>query len=81
MPRFYVEKDEAIEFLEEKLDIIGLNKKEKNEFISYTKEDYSRIRNNYSRAKQDFVKLQEARDNKLKLDWKNEKIKEPNFLE
>ena len=32
---FYVEKDEAIEFLEEKLDIIGLNKKEKNEFIMY----------------------------------------------
>ena len=32
---FYVEKDEAIKFLEEKLEIIGLNKKEKNEFIMY----------------------------------------------
>ena len=32
---FYVEKDNAIDFLEEKLDIIGLNKKEKNEFIMY----------------------------------------------
>ncbi|MBE6139887.1 MAG: hypothetical protein E7174_05295 [Firmicutes bacterium] len=32
---FYVTKDNAIEFLEEKLDIIGLNKKERNEFIVY----------------------------------------------
>ena len=32
---FYVEKENAIEFLEDKLDIIGLNKKEKNEFIMY----------------------------------------------
>ncbi len=32
---FYVTKENAIEFLEEKLDIIGLNKKERNEFIMY----------------------------------------------
>lgn len=32
---FYVTKDEAIKFLEEKLTIIGLNNKEKNEFIMY----------------------------------------------
>ena len=32
---FYVTKETAIEFLEEKLDIIGLNKKERNEFIMY----------------------------------------------
>ncbi len=32
---FYVTKENAISFLEEKLDIIGLNKKEKNEFIMY----------------------------------------------
>lgn len=32
---FYVSKDNAIEFLEEKLDKIGLNKKERNEFIMY----------------------------------------------
>lgn len=32
---FYVTKDNAIEFLEEKLSIIGLNDKEKNEFIMY----------------------------------------------
>lgn len=32
---FYVEKDEAIDFLEEKLSIIGLNDKERNEFIMY----------------------------------------------
>ena len=32
---FYVSKDNAIEFLEEKLSIIGLNDKERNEFIMY----------------------------------------------
>ena len=32
---FYVEDDEAIEFLEEKLSIIGLNDRERNEFIMY----------------------------------------------
>ena len=32
---FYVEKDNAIEFLEEKLSILGLNDKERNEFIMY----------------------------------------------
>jgi hypothetical protein len=32
---FYVEADEAIDFLEEKLTYIGLNAKERNEFIMY----------------------------------------------
>lgn len=32
---FYVSKDNAITFLEEKLEIIGLNPKERNEFIMY----------------------------------------------
>lgn len=32
---FYVEKENAIEFLEEKLSIIGLNEREANEFIMY----------------------------------------------
>ncbi len=32
---FYVSKENAISFLEEKLSIIGLNDKEKNEFIMY----------------------------------------------
>ncbi len=32
---FYVEKENAIEFLEEKLTMIGLNDRERNEFIMY----------------------------------------------
>lgn len=32
---FYVEKDEALKFLEEKLDKIGLTRREANEFIMY----------------------------------------------
>ena len=32
---FYVERDEAIDFLESKLNYIGFNEKERNEFIMY----------------------------------------------
>ena len=32
---FYVTKDNAIDFLEEKLELIGLNNRERNEFIMY----------------------------------------------
>ena len=32
---FYVEKDDAIDFLEEKLSLLGLNERESNEFIMY----------------------------------------------
>lgn len=32
---FYVEKNDAIDFLEEKLSILGLNERESNEFIMY----------------------------------------------
>lgn len=32
---FYVTKDESLKFLEEKLDLIGLNNREANEFIMY----------------------------------------------
>ena len=32
---FYVDKDDAIDFLEKKLSYIGLNDKERNEFIMY----------------------------------------------
>lgn len=54
--------------------------KEKDKFIKKTKEDYRLQRENYEKAKLEFISLEEARKNKLKIDWKNTLIKKPNFL-
>lgn len=52
----------------------------KDNFIKSTKEDYKRIRNNYSNIKHELVPLEEARRNKFKIDWNKEKIEKPNFI-
>ena len=54
--------------------------KDKEEFINNTKKDYKRQRDNYNKAKQEYIPIEEARSNKLKLDWDIEKINKPNFL-
>lgn len=59
---FYVEKQNAIEFLEEKLSIIGLNKKERNEFIMYWLPIMEKNEKNLV-----YFELTEERDNYNKL--------------
>ena len=54
--------------------------KEKERFIKATKEEYKNQRDSYGKAKQDYVSLEEARENKLKINWEKENIKKPNFL-
>lgn len=54
--------------------------KDKEEFVKSTRENYKKQRDNYNKAKQDYVTIEEARNNKLKLDWKTENIKKPNFI-
>ncbi len=54
--------------------------KDREEFINTTKKDYKRLRDNYNKTKQEYVSIEVARNNSLKLDWKNETIKRPNFL-
>lgn len=68
---FYVSKDNAISFLEEKLSIIGLNDKERNEFIMYwlpilEKNEHSLV----------YFELTEERDsfNKLKISPKPDSL-------
>ena len=57
-----------------------LMSKEKDEFVKNTKEEYKKQRKNYSKIKQDFVSIDEARKNKFKINWNNTTIKKPNFL-
>ncbi len=59
-----------------------LNKKEAEYYIKNVKEDYNKVRKGfYSRAnKKEFLTLNEARKNKLKIDWEKEKIPTPKFI-
>jgi len=54
-----------------------LSKALKKDFIKSIKEEYAQLRDNYISVKQQqqFISLNEARNNKLKIDW----IKEPPF--
>ena len=54
--------------------------KERERFIKATKEEYKAQRDSYGKAKQDYVSLEGARENKLKINWEKENIKKPNFL-
>ena len=59
---FYVDGDNAIEFLEEKLDIIGLNSREVNEFIMYWLPIFESNKHNLV-----YFELTEERENNNKL--------------
>ncbi len=54
----------------------------RNDFIKLTRNEYRELRNNYSgvKDKAKYISLEEARKNKLKIDWKETKIYKPNFL-
>ena len=54
--------------------------KDKDKFIKETKENYKIERENYEKVKTELISLEEARKNKLKIDWNNTHIKKPNFL-
>ncbi|MEX1003680.1 MAG: methionine synthase [Crocinitomicaceae bacterium] len=62
--------------------VVGsLLSKEKNNFNAAIKAEYEKVRINYANKK-DFKKyyaLEEARENKLKIDWKEEDIATPQF--
>ena len=51
-------------------------------FIENINEQYVRARENFENRKitKDFISISEARKNKLKIDWDNYKIPEPNFV-
>ena len=54
----------------------------KDEFISETKDDYKRVRENYAKKKgiKKYLSINEARHNKFNIDWKQADIKTPNFI-
>ncbi len=58
-----------------------LNKKNKKEYLSSIRNDYDLLRKNYSGAssKVNYISLEKARKNALKLDWNSSPIYKPSF--
>ena len=56
-------------------------KKEKNIFKSF-KDEYEQLREDYSKkqSEKNFISLEKARENRLKIDWAKSQIKKPNKL-
>ncbi|MCD6543415.1 MAG: methionine synthase, partial [Flavobacteriaceae bacterium] len=59
-----------------------LNKKNSDQYINTIKKDYEKVREGfYKRVKtKELLTLEEARKNKFKIDWENEKIPTPKFI-
>ncbi len=59
-----------------------LNQITRKEFISDISNDYSQLRINHERkhSTKNFISIDEARNNKLNIDWQNEVINRPNFI-
>lgn len=58
-----------------------LSKEQSGSFISEIKEEYSKLRESYAGAqsKVTYLSLEEARNNRLKIDWERAPLYKPNF--
>ncbi|MBK9096779.1 MAG: methionine synthase [bacterium] len=63
-------------------NLLSENEEERKKFILSFKEEYSKLREDYAKKQSDknFISLEEARNNRLKVDWGKTKIKKPNKL-
>ncbi|MCU0344794.1 MAG: B12-binding domain-containing protein, partial [Ignavibacterium sp.] len=63
-------------------NLLNENKEEQKKYVQVFKDEYDRVRDDYSKRKSDrnFISLGKARENRLKIDWKNAQIKKPNKL-
>lgn len=63
-------------------NLLNKDKKTNNDFIDKYKKEYLELRDNYlsKRAEKNLISLEEARNNKLKIEWKKTEITRPNFL-
>lgn len=61
-------------------NLLNENEEERKKYIQSIKDDYSVLREDYSKRKSEknLISLEKARENRLKFDWENHSIKEPN---
>ncbi|MFA7418912.1 MAG: methionine synthase [Melioribacteraceae bacterium] len=59
-----------------------LNEKAKEEYVSKIKDEYKKLREDHFRkhSAKEYISIEKARENKLKLDWQNYTIHKPNKL-
>jgi 5-methyltetrahydrofolate--homocysteine methyltransferase len=61
-------------------NLLNENKVERNKYIQSFKDEYAQLRDDYSKRKSDkqYISLERARENRIKIDWKKSKVKRPN---
>ena len=61
-------------------NLLNENEVERNKFIQSFKDEYSKLREDYSKRKSDknFISLEKAREKRLKIDWTKSIVKKPN---
>jgi 5-methyltetrahydrofolate--homocysteine methyltransferase len=60
-------------------NLLNENKDEREKFIQSYRNEYSQLREDYAKKKSDknFIALERARENRLRIDWTKTKIKKP----
>jgi 5-methyltetrahydrofolate--homocysteine methyltransferase len=63
-------------------NLLNENEEERKKFVKTFKDEYSQLKEEYEKKKssKNFISLEEARNNRLKIDWTKAKIKKPNKL-
>ncbi len=73
-----VQSMDASKAVEVAKQLVNINTKE--QYIKEVQEEYKAVRENYSKINRKLVSLEEARKNKLSLDWNKDNIETPNFI-
>jgi 5-methyltetrahydrofolate--homocysteine methyltransferase len=63
-------------------NLLNENKIEREKYVQSFKDEYAKLRDDYSKRKSDkiLIGIDKARENKLKIDWKKTQIKKPNKI-
>lgn len=61
-------------------NLLNGNEVEREKYVQSFKDEYEKLRDDYAKRKSDktVIKIEKARENKLKIDWAKTKIKKPN---
>jgi 5-methyltetrahydrofolate--homocysteine methyltransferase len=62
--------------------LLNENEEERKKFVQSFKQEYLQLKEDYEKKKSDksYITLEQARDNRLKIDWKESSVKKPNKL-
>jgi 5-methyltetrahydrofolate--homocysteine methyltransferase len=63
-------------------NLLNENEEERKKYVQSFKDEYAQLRDDYSKRKSDknYISLEKARENRLKIDWQKTQIKKPNKL-